>query len=411
MTKETYIAQRGALLNDAKAKLDAGELDAFAEIKGKVEALDAQYEAEAKAAANLSALAGSAVVTDMAAQSKPVTGAAVEEITGAAPTDEPTNSDEYRRAFMNYVVSGKAIPDNLLNVDHSTQTGDVGVLIPQTIVQRILEKMESVGMILPLVTHTSYKGGVKIPLSTVKPVASWVAEGKGSDKQFKSITGSIDFAYNKLRCAISVSLETDVMAMPVFESVFASNVAEAMAKSKEQAIMFGTGSGQPKGILTETPAVGQALEIVANGKLGYDTLVSAEAALPLAYEAGAVWLMTKKTFMAFAGMVDGNGQPIARTNYGIGGRPERMLLGRNVILNEYMESYADTVTKDTIFAALFSMKDYVLNSNMNLTVKRYEDNDTDDLVTKAIELVDGRVIDKGSLVTLTKKAASAPASK
>ena len=40
-----------------------------------------------------------------------------------------------------------------------------------------------------------------------------------------------------------------------------------------------------------------------------------------------------------------------------------------------------------------------------MTVKRYEDNDTDDLVTKAIMLVDGKVVDKNSLVTVTKKFA------
>ena len=33
----------------------------------------------------------------------------------------------------------------------------------------------------------------------------------------------------------------------------------------------------------------------------------------------------------------------------------------------------------------------------------YEDNNTDDQVTKAIMLVDGKVVDKNSLVTVTKK--------
>ena len=49
------------------------------------------------------------------------------------------------------------------------------------------------------------------------------------------------------------------------------------------------------------------------------------------------------------------------------------------------------------------MADYVLNTNLNMTIKRYEDNDTDDMVTKAIMLADGKVVDKGSLVTITKK--------
>ena len=60
---------------------------------------------------------------------------------------------------------------------------------------------------------------------------------------------------------------------------------------------------------------------------------------------------------------------------------------------------------DTVVAFLFKPTDYILNTNLNMTIKRYEDNDTDDLVTKAIMLVDGKVVDKNSLVTITKKSA------
>ena len=82
-----------------------------------------------------------------------------------------------------------------------------------------------------------------------------------------------------------------------------------------------------------------------------------------------------------------------------------MLLGRTVVCNDYMSNYAASPSADTIVAALFNMKDYILNTNLNMTIKKYEDNDTDDQVTKAIMLVDGKVVDKNSLVTITKKSA------
>lgn len=82
-----------------------------------------------------------------------------------------------------------------------------------------------------------------------------------------------------------------------------------------------------------------------------------------------------------------------------------MLLGRSVILNDYMKSYVQDASEDAIVVALFNMKDYVLNTNLNMTIKKYEDNETDDLVTKAIMLADGKVVDKNSLVTITKKNA------
>ena len=84
-------------------------------------------------------------------------------------------------------------------------------------------------MILALVTRTAYKGGVSIPVSTVKPTATWVNEGAGSDKQKKNIAkdGMITFAYHKLRCAVAVSLEVDTMAISAFETLLINNIVEA----------------------------------------------------------------------------------------------------------------------------------------------------------------------------------------
>ena len=78
-------------------------------------------------------------------------------------------------------------------------------------------------------------------------------------------------------------------------------------------------------------------------------------------------------------------------------------MGRPVILNDYMASVGTSITNDTVVAFLFNPKDYILNTNLNMTIKRYEDNDTDDQVTKALMLADGKVVDNNSLVTITKK--------
>ncbi|MFA2810175.1 phage major capsid protein [Bacillus mycoides] len=328
-------------------------------------------------------------------------GARTVETFNANPGDEQrgfgTDSQEYRNAFMNYVLRGEAIPTEI-RANAVTKTGDVGSVIPQTVLDKIIEKIEAVGMILPLVTRTAIKGGVTVPTSSVKPVATWVAESSGSDKQ-KKTTGSITFNYHKLRCAVAVSLETDTMSLAVFETTLINNVVAAMTKAIEQSIISGDGTGKPKGILTETPVDGQALDV---SKIEYKTLTDAEAALPLEYEANAVWTMTKKTFMAFSAMTDTAGQPIARTNYGISGKPERTLLGRSVVLCNYIESFSTSLEKGALFAFLFNYQDYILNTNYQMGVKKYEDNDTDDLVTKAIMIVDGKAVDINSLVVLKK---------
>lgn len=404
MNKEKYLTQRNEIYSEAEKLINEGKIEeANAKIE-EIKNLDQQFENEAKAMANLNALKDNSKAANIENFDNANKVGKIIDSIGNNLGEDFTNSMEYRKAFMNYVQTGTPISREFKNADASTKTSDIGEMIPQTVLEKIVEKMEAVGMIYNLVTKTSYKGGLKIPTSSVKPTASWVAEGKGSDKQKKTV-GSISFAYNKLRCAVSSSLEVETMSLAVFETTFIKNVSEAMIKAIEQAIISGTGSNQPTGILSETVVTGQNVDVAKTAKVTYETLVNAEAALPLAYEGEAKWFMTKKTFMAFIGMTDDNKQPIARVNYGINGKPERTLLGRQVILNDYMTSINDTLTSDTVVAFLFNPADYVLNSNLNMTIKKYEDNDTDDMVTKAIMLVDGKVVDKNSLVTITKKSA------
>ena len=290
---------------------------------------------------------------------------------GANGAGEPGNGENqngdkygsmaYRKAFMQYVCRGTAIPAEYRSDAISTTT-DVGATIPTTVLNQIVEKLENTGMILALVTRTAYKGGVSIPVSTVKPTATWVNEGAGSDKQKKDITkdGMITFAYHKLRCAVAVSLEVDTMAISAFETLLINNIVEAMTKALEQSIIDGNGTGKPKGILAETPAEGQTVKSAAPA---YADLIAAEAALPQAYENGAVWCMSKKTFMSYYGLTDTNGQPIGRVNYGIAGKPERTLLGRAVVCCDYVKSYDKSLAAGTKFGFLFNFKDYVLNTN------------------------------------------------
>lgn len=302
-------------------------------------------------------------------------------------------SEEYRKAFMNYVVRGIAIPAEFRD---ATATTDASALIPPTTLNRVVERLRTYGNILPLVTRTAYKSGLAIPTSEVKPVATWVAEGATSNKQKKTF-GTVTFSHYKLRCAVAVTLEAEYMTLSAFEDTIVSNIAEAMAIALEESIIKGSGTGQPTGIIKDT-SKGTSINVA---KLGLDTIVKAEAAVAQAYEAGSVWVMTKSTFMQFMGMTDSAGQPIARVNAGINGVPERVLMGRNVVLCDYLPDFSTELTKSDIFAFIYRMKDYVLNTNYNVSMKVYEDNETDDFVRKSIMIADGRPIDFNSLVLLT----------
>ena len=404
MNNLEYNEKRQAMLEEAENLINKNKINEANSKLEDLEKFDNDYQEASKLMANLNALKDKNQMTNISNMSLNVKNwKTMESIDNTIEDiEEMTNTIGYRKAFMNYVCNGIDIPSEFKNADASTHTTDIGEIIPVTVLEKIIDKMESTGMIYAAVTKTNYPGGLKVPVSSIKPVASWVAEGSGSEKQKKTVT-FIDFTYNKLRCAVSMSLEVDTMALPIFEATFIANVAEAMVKALEQAIISGTGTGQPKGILAETVVTGQNVDVAKTANVTYKTLTTAEGALPLAYENNAVWCMTKKTFMEFASMTDSQGQPIGHVNYGIDGKIERMLLGRTVILNDYMTNISSALTKDTVVAFLFNFNDYILNSNLNLTVRRYEDYNTDDIVNKALMLTDGKVVDKNSLVTITKK--------
>jgi HK97 family phage major capsid protein len=399
MNKKQYEKMRNELFMTAQNFINEGKVDEANAKMEEIKELDEKWDAIAQVQANLRAMNSDPNPANVFAN----TG---EMMNFAGKGEEPENmydSVEYRVAFMNYVVSGKAIPEKF-NQSAVTKTSDVGAVISPTVINRIVEKMETIGVILPLVTKTAFAAGATIPTSSVKPVATWVAEGGTSDKQKKTL-GHIDIKGFKLRCAIAMTLETVTMSLQFFETMFVNSVSEAMVKAQEQAFINGTGSGQPKGVLKETVVEGQNVDIAKTENVEYKTLTDMEAALPLAYENGAVWNMTKKTFMQFIGMTDANGQPIARINYGVDGKPERTLLGRKVVCNDYMPSLGAEIKADTVVAFLFNWSDYMFNTNYAMRIKNYEDDDTEDQVTKAVMICDGKVIDLNSLVTLTKKAA------
>lgn len=329
--------------------------------------------------------------------------------------DDITSSVEYRKAFKTYIATGKK--DEIRAVTKTTDT-NISTVIPQNLADKILEKMEQLGVILNLVTKTSYPVGMSYPVDGLKPTATWVGrdtstlsnsgsgEGKGSTPQSKTLGALITFAHYKLRCEIRMTEEVSVMTLPVFEALFVKQVSEAMVRAQEFAVVEGDGYGMPTGILNETAPTGQALQVKS---IDYKALVDAEAAIPAEYEGTEKWCMTKKTFMSFIGMVDTNGQPIARINYGIAGKPERTLLGRDVVIyvpqaNSKLASYSDSLTAGSIFAFLFDFSDYVLNENYNLGIQHAIDWDNEDHKTKAVLACDGKVLIKDSLITLAKKA-------
>lgn len=110
------------------------------------------------------------------------------------------------------------------------------------------------------------------------------------------------------------------------------------------------------------------------------------------------------------GMEDKNGQPVGRTNYGVNGEETYRFLGKDVetVEEELLPYYEDANVGD-VFAIFGDLKDYVVNSNLEMQVVKWIDHDTNEVKNKVIMIVDGKVADANGFI-LIKKGKSKTAS-
>lgn len=391
MTKNEYLDKRNGLYNEAEALINEGKIEDADAKMAEITNLDNDFDKQAKAMASLAA---------MSAVPAPLANYGIGESTAPAAANDGNiyDSVEYRTAFMNYVATGDRSFVNRFTNDAPASTSDNGVVIAPTVVSRIVEKMEVIGNILPLVTRTAFPAGAVVPTKNVKPVASWVAEGAGSTKQGSAL-GSITINGYKLRCEVSMTLELSVKALAFFEKNFVDAVSTAMTKGLELAIVAGTGEGQPKGIATSTPLDNHTVTIAKTADVKFKDIQAAEGMVPEGYD-NAVWLMSKANFdNNIAGMTDNNGQPIARVNVGLNDKLERSIHGRKVVLTNLIPANSG------IIGIIFDMSDYMLNTNYAMRITSRENWDNENREVKAVLVADGKPLSLESLVVMKKATA------
>ena len=336
-----------------------------------------------------------------------------------ANAEDPYSSLEYRRAFMEFAKHGTPIPDGLapkpeLRADAFTGVSDAAAVVPTTIVDEIIRELKSYGHLFSRVRKLSIRGGVNVPILTLKPQATWIGEGTPSDRQKVQANSSVQFSYYGLECKVAVSLLADTVTLASFESTIVNLIVEAMAEALDKAIISGSGSGQPLGITVDPRVVGesgspsdQVVEL-SEKEIGSWQAWKRKvfAKIPLAYRAGGSFIMAAGTFEGYVdGMTDENGQPVARVNYGIADAPQERFGGREVILVEDdVIAPVDQAEEGDVIAVFCRLSDYAFNSNLQLSMYRWLDHDTNQWVDKAILIGDGKILDPHGVLVITKGA-------
>lgn len=341
----------------------------------------------------------------------------VGEQRSAEANDDPFATLEYRQAFHQLVTRHTPLPEQHRSAvaqalmqsraaDVVTLTSDTTAVIPTTLIQDIITKADTYGNVYGKTTKTNIQGGVEIPIMDLKPTATWIGESEVSKDQKLSATDKVVFAYHGLECRIAQSILVSVVTIDAFEKKFVELGTEAMVKAMEFAVINGDGAGKMLGIVKDS----RIKNIVTltpddfNSWEGWKKKVIAK--IPKAYRDGE-FIMEQGTFDGYIdGMVDLNGQPIARVNYGIDGGETYRFGGKAVETVEptLLPSYEEASTGDVV-AIFGKLSDYTVNSNMQMQLVQWTDHDTNKNKTKLMLICDGKVVDPHGFMLIKKGAA------
>nr|DAF26615.1 MAG TPA: major capsid protein [Caudoviricetes sp.] len=313
--------------------------------------------------------------------------------------EDPSDSVEYRTAFMNFICRNVPISAELRE---ATNTVDASAVIPKTIVNEIVKKLESYGNIFAKVRKLNVQGGVSIPINDLKPTAKWIDETTASEDQKLQANSSVTFSYFGVECKLAQSLLVNITTLDVFQKEFINLATEAIVKAVEIAIFNGTGTNQPLGIVKDS----RVKNIVTLSTVDFGTWEGwhkVKGKIKKAYRNGC-FVMNQSTFDGnIDGMVDKNGQPIARVNYGIDSEEKYRFMGKEVetVEDDILPAYEDAKTGDVV-AVFINLSDYAINTNMDMTATKWVDNDTNKIKNKVMMIIDGKLIDTNGVVLIKK---------
>lgn len=417
---ENLLSKKQSQLDELRSKIDnANSVDEVRSLSAQAESIKQEM---ADARTQISELEAN---EQRAAQFNPAEARTVATATKQTATEnEPTekrSSMEYRQAFMKFVQSGER-SDVLEYEQRSDATGtsaNLGVLIPQTIVQSIITDVEKVyGQLYSRVRKTNIPGGIKYPTGSFNATFNRVSETGKSDRQaVDGVTGYVEFSYKVGEIRLARTLLQTVLSVPVFEQKFSEVIVKAYVEAMDKEIMVGTdANNQCVGILTEAKkATGS--RISADHIIEFTDADMADwaswqtklfANIPLAMRGlNPEFVMTANTYEAdIKTLKDDNNRPLFNETFNpVDGTEIARFKGKDVVFveDDVLANFDDAHDGDYFGMYWVPEEAYAINSNMDFNVIDYFDQETNQYIKKALVINDGKILDPKYIYLLKKK--------
>ena len=324
-----------------------------------------------------------------------------------------TNTDDtIMRAFEHYLRTGQANQDMVQLRAQSEGVGtEGGFLVPTEFRQKLVDRMLSYGGIAEHVETINTSSGGPLEFPTLDDTASEgeiIAENAqftgGEDLVFGTkVLGAYKYTSSGAGSApLRVSVELLQDAAFDVAALVARKMGERIARAQAAHWITGSGVGEPEGIMGANITADETVDVA--DVLDYDDILDLETLLDPAYEANAKWVMSKATWSAIRGLVDGASRPLVfdQAASGIGGRPEKQLLGYPVIIDQEALDFGAATGPSSNVALGDWREAYVIRrvQNMTVVVNPYTRANFGQVEYVAWERADGLVQNRNAYVVL-----------
>jgi len=251
---------------------------------------------------------------------------------------EARKSKEYRYAFFKMLQSGKGTLTaeerkimhagnevgngrNLTELRFTSDSGSAGAAIPQITLDLVVQKLLVVSAVYPFISKYNLKGNLKIPYENVFGDAAWTAEGSTVAPGADTLAFLLLTAYDLIK-TVQVSRVVEQLSIDAFEAYIVDKLFRKLMVAIENAIINGTGTTQPTGILPGISwilAPGATQNKIHYGAtlstLTYTNFTTLKGLLKAPYHPNAYFVMNSNTlYSGVCGIKDALGRPIFLEN-------------------------------------------------------------------------------------------------
>jgi HK97 family phage major capsid protein len=267
------------------------------------------------------------------------------------------------------------------------------------------------GNLYNAVRKTSIPGGVEYPIGALQASFKWISENTVSPRQKTDALGKIQFAYHTGEIRVAQTFLSNLLTITDFETKVIELIAVAYVQSLDTAIVKGTGSGQPLGILNDARVTNTVTLTAADMSNWQAWRKKFFAKLPLGYRDGQFIFALSTVESYLETMADANNNPVFRqatgleVNDGDARDPNGRFFGRRISLVEpdILPDF-DTASANDVIGIFWQPEEYAINENFGFTMRRYFDEETNEWVDKALVVVDGKVLNPTGFWLIKKGA-------